>query len=413
MSNNFVFADWVCMDTLRTLQNKSQVSQFFNTDYNKEFTKPWAVGDTVRVKYPQRFLITDGLGYQEQPIDRRYTTVAINQIFGVHFGWDDMEAALKLERPNAAIKKEYIDPASEQLSAEMDARCGLWACLNTNNISGALGTTPTAPVTYHACQTRLMENSAIEGERGLIITPQMQETLAVNTLLQFNPQADVSKMWKKGSLGEIAGFDSYVSVNSLYSQTAGTIAGTNSTNGANQSGSSILISATAGDTYFVGDVFTLAAVNNANPVTRRSVGRLKEFTVTAPLTCLGSNNAADILQFTPSIEGPGSQYQNVDALPATAATLVMYPGTTSPNGKSGMQGLALTKNAFALVGVPLEKPTSQEMASSMRDPASGLSMRFVKSWDQPTSSMRHRLETVVGFGNLYSDQCAVRIMSLA
>ncbi len=410
MANQFVFADWVCMETLRSLVNKSQVAQFFNTDYNKEFTKAWAVGDTVRVKYPQRFLIVDGLNYQEQPIDRRYTTVAINQVFGVHFGWDDMEAALKLERPNSAIKKEYIDKAAEQLASELDSRCALWATQNTPNIVGALGTTPTGAVTYAAARTRMAENSMLGGERGLIMTPQMEETLGTGVLTQYNPQEAISRLWKEGSLGKIQGFDSYVS-NQLFAQTAGTINGTNTTTGANQSGSSILITATSGDTYNIGDVFTLASVNNVNPVTRRSVGRLKQFTVTAPLTCAGGG--ADQLFFLPAIEGPGSQYQNVDALPAALATMVMFPGTTSPNAKSGLQGLALTKNAFALVGVPLEKPVSQEMASAMRDPATGLSVRFVKSWDQPTSSMRHRLEMVCGFGNLYNDQGSVRIMSLA
>lgn len=410
MANNFVFADWVSLETLRLLTNKSQVAQFFNTDYNKEFQKSFAIGDTVRVKLPQRFLITNGLAYQEQPIDRRYTTVAIDQPFGVHFGWDDIEAALKLERPNEAIRKEYIIPAATQLAAELDSRCSLYAYQNTNNITGALGTTPTLPVTYGAARTRLNENSCPTGERGLIMSPQMEETLSAGTIQYFNPQDAISKLWKEGSLGRFQGFDTYES-NQLYNHTAGTIAGTNTITGGNQSGSQLLITATAGDTYFVGDVFNLTLVNNANPVTRRSTGRLKQFVVTAPLTCAGGG--ADALQISPSIDGPGSQYQNVDSLPLAGATMTMFPGTTSPNGKSGMQGLALTKYAFALVGVKLESPTSQEMASQMRDPTTGLSVRFVRSWDQGSSSMRNRLEMVVGFGNLYPDNAAVRVESLA
>ncbi len=409
MADNFVFADWVCMETLRVLTNKSQVAQFFNTDYNKEFQKSFAIGDTVRVKLPQRFLITEGMAYQEQPIDRRYTTVSVNQPFGVHFGWDDIEAALKLERPNSEIKKEYIDPAASQLAAELDSRCSLWAKNNTNNIVGVLGTTPTAPQTYGGARTRLNENSCPSGDRGLIMSPTMEETIAANTLTNFNPSADISKLWKEGSLGKFQGFDTYES-NQLYSHTAGTWASTVTTTGANQSGSSLLITATAGDTFNVGDVFNILLVNNANPVTRRSVGRLKQFTVTQPLTAAGGG--ADVLNFYPPIEGPGSQYQNVDALPGALAALTLFPGTASPNAKVGIQGLALTKNAFALVGVKLETPTSQEMASQMRDPVTGLAVRFVRSWDQPTSSMRNRLEMVVGFGNLYADNCAVRVMSL-
>src|ERR1700679_599897 len=145
MDNKFVFADWVAAETLRTLINKAQIAPFFNTAYNKEFQQSFAIGDTCRVKLPQRFLITDGLAYQEQPIDRRYVTVTIDQPFGVHFGWDDIEAALKLERPNAAIRKEYIVPAAEQLQAELDSRCSLWGNNKTNNLTGVLGVTPTAP----------------------------------------------------------------------------------------------------------------------------------------------------------------------------------------------------------------------------------------------------------------------------
>lgn len=409
MANNFIFADWVAAETLRMFKNKSQVAQFFNTAYNKEFTKNFAIGDSVRVPLPQRFLVTNGLQYQEQPIDRRYTTVSFGQPFGVHFGWDDMEAMLKLDRPNDAVKKDYIDKAASQLASELDSRCTLWASQNTNNITGVLGVVPTAPQTYGSCRTRLMENSGFEGKKGLIMTPSMEETIGANTLVNFNPQKDITDLWREGSLGKFQGFDTYSS-NQLFQQTAGTLTGANTTTGANQSGSTLLITATAGDTYNVGDPFTIALVYNVNPVTRRSTGRLKQFSVTAPLTCAGGG--ADALQFQPSIDGPGSQYQNVDSLPGALAAITMYPGTASPNGKVGMQGLALTEDAFALVGLPLEKPTSQEMASSIRDPATGISMRFVKSWDQPTSSMRHRLETVIGFGNLLNDACSIRLLSL-
>jgi len=411
MANNFVFADWVAAETLRTLINKSQVAPFFNTSYNKEFQKEFAIGDTVRVKLPQRFLITDGLNYQEQPIDRRYVTVSIDQPFGVHFGWDDIEAALKLERPNAAIRKEYIVPAAEQLQAELDSRCALYATNNTNNITGALGVTPTTPQVYGHARTLLNQNSCPPGERGLIMTPSMEETISAGTIQYFNPSGEISKIWKEGSLGRFQGFDTYES-NQLYSHTAGTWAGAVTVNGGGQSGSTLAINCTAGDTFFIGDVFSMVLVNNANPVTRRSVGSLKTFTITAPMTGLGGGNAADVLQFLPSIDGPGSQYQNVDNLPASGAALTLFPGTASPNGKSGMQGLALTKNAFALVGVKLESPTSQELSSQMRDPATGLSVRFVRSWDQQSSSMRNRLEMCIGFGTLYADQGAARVLSL-
>jgi hypothetical protein len=40
--------------------------------------------------------------------------------------------------------------------------------------------------------------------------------------------------------------------------------------------------------------------------------------------------------------GPGSQYQNVDALPANSAAITAWPGTSSPSGVTGTVSLALS-----------------------------------------------------------------------
>jgi hypothetical protein len=120
-------------------------------------------------------------------------------------------------------------------------------------------------------------------------------------------------------------------------------------------------------------------------------------------------NAATI-SISPSIYGPSSNYQNVDALPANAAALTLFPGTGSPNGKAGVNSLALSRDAFALVGVKLEVPKACEMASQTRDPDTGISVRFVRMFDPQQSKMVNRFDVLIGFGRLYSDSCAVRVL---
>ena len=66
MANSFLFVDWVTMESLRILVNQLKVAGYMNTDYNKEYTREFAVGETVRVKYPQRFKTRTGLGYNPQ-----------------------------------------------------------------------------------------------------------------------------------------------------------------------------------------------------------------------------------------------------------------------------------------------------------------------------------------------------------
>lgn len=397
------------MEGLRTLVNKLAVSQYFNTDYNKEFTKEFAVGETVRVKLPQRFNVTSGLGYQPQGINRLYTTVTCDQIFGIHFEWDSVEAALKLERGREAVKTELLDPAMEQLAQEIDSRAAAYALANTNNIVGALGTTPTSFDIYGQARARLIENACTPGEKGMIVSPQMMRTIVSNNLTVFNPQNEIAKAFREGYYGHAQGFEWDESM-SLYTTTAGTWAGAVTLSAAPVSGAtSLSLTCTTGDTFNAGDVISLAATNNANPVTRRSTGTLKQFVILQ--STVGAASAATI-QISPAIKGPGDQYQNVDVLPAGNAALTLYPGTTTPNGKSGINGLALNRDAFALVGVKLEVPKACEMSSQARDPKSGISVAFVRMFDPVERKMINRFDVLLGFGNLYPDNCAVRVLSL-
>lgn len=411
MPNLINTVDWLTMESLRSLLNKLEVAQRFNTDFNKTFEQPFPVGETVRIKLPQRFVATDGIAYQPQPIARKYTTVTVNQFVAVHFDHDSVEAALKLERTPEEIYKQYFAKAIEEIAQQIDSRAANFAWQNTNHVTGVLGTTPTTVDPFHAARQKLMENAGLKGDLCYIVAPKVSRTLAANINNLFNPRDEISRLFKKGYLGYLAGGDWYENM-SLYSATAGTWAGNVAISGANQAGSSITITDTAGDTFNVGDIISIAGVNEVNPQTRRSTGSLKQFVVTQALTGTGS----DTLYIQPAIIGPDAgglldQYQNVDSLPANAALLTLYPGTSSPNGKSGTQNLAFTEDAFALVGVPLEAPKAVEFASVKRDPDTGISIRITKTWDPLLSRFIHRIETLFGFGVLYADNCAVRIAS--
>jgi hypothetical protein len=179
---------------------------------------------------------------------------------------------------------------------------------------------------------------------------------------------------------------------------------------ASQTGTSLVITAPAGATFMVGDKFSILNVNQVNPMTRRIVGpkTAKTFTVTTALTAAGGG--ADVLNILPAIYGPGSQYQNVDALPAAGAALTLWPGTTSPNGKVGTVGLGLSRFGFALVGAKLYMPKAVEDAGQAQDPDSGISIRKVKAWDPVRSMQVNRMDSLCGFGNLYQDNGAVTVV---
>ena len=405
------------MECLRILVNELEIARVFNTEQNKDFQKPFAIGETTMVKLPQRFLIRDGMAFQDQGIARKSVPVTMQTPFGIDFAWDSFEAALKAERSEEEISANYLKPAMAQLAQEIDSRCALFAYQNTNNIAGVLGTTPTTMATYSRARTLLRENACpwTGVDRCMAVSPQMEESAVAANLAAFNPPSEISKEFREGEIGTYAGSTWYETM-SLYDHVAGTLAGTVTVTGAGQSGSAISItSTTVGDTLKKGDVigfdYTLSTqVNNANPSTRRSTGRVKYFVVTQDVTFTAG---PDTVNISPAIEGPGSQYQNVDSLFGNNATVTLFPGTTSPNGKHGINGLNFTRDAFALVSAPLEMPTAVEPMSFMkRDPKTGIAIRFISAWDQNLSRVTRRFDVMIGLGALYPDNCSVRILSL-
>ena len=414
MANLFLNTSWISMDVLRNLTNSLTVSEYFNTEWEGDFNKEFAVGSQVQVKFPQQFTIRDGLGYDPQGIDRISTTVNLDQPFGIDFQWDDYENAVKAERSEEEIREQYLMPAAVQLAQEVDSRAANWATIYANNVVGALGTDPTSLVTYDLARSRLLQKAAPPGKRCMLVSSSQMVSInsAITTLLQ--PVDEITEAFKEGVIGRAKNFD-WFEEQSLYSLTAGTWATPSAivVNGGGQSGTSLAIIDNAADTFNLGDKFSIANVNAVNPRTRRTAGPLtaQNFTITQALVGTGNGTTTgDTLSILPAIYGPGSQYQNVDALPVNGALLTLWPGTTSPNGKTGTVGLALTKYAFALSGAKLYSPKAVEVCSQKRDPRTGLAVRFVKAWDPVRSMEIHRFDMVIGFGNLYTDNGAVCVV---
>ena len=410
MANQFQYTDWFGQEALRRLTNKLTVTEYFNSEFSQNFSQNFAVGETVRIPFPQRFTTRNGLGYSPQPIDMRYTTATCNNVFGVDFEWDSVEKALKMPRPKDYLRENIINPAMDQIAQEIDSRAALFAYQNTSNIVGVLGTNPSSFTTIGQVRERMIQMAAGTKKKAMLITPAVNTAMVGAAQQFFNDADEVSRQYREGSMGRNNGFDWFESM-SLYSHTAGTWASAVTVNTAPANGdTSLVVNCTSGDTFKKGDVIGIDAVYPVNPMTRRTFGssNTKQFVITQDTTA--SASTATIYVY-PAFEGPTSQYANVDALPLANAALTLFPGTTSPSGKVGMQNLALTSEAFAIVGVKLEEPEAVEICTQKRDPNSGIYVRFVRMFDPVQSKMVNRFDVCMGFGVLYGDNCSVRLLS--
>jgi hypothetical protein len=410
MSNNFAVTNWVSMKILWFLKNSLEVASMFNSGWEAEFKKSFPVGSQAQIKLPQSWLVTTGLAYQEQGIQRLLTTVNLDQIKNVHFGYDSYEKLIKMERTEKELDEAYFKPAGLQLAQQVDSDAANWARLWTNNVVGTLGTDSTT-IDFALAADQVLFNLACpgDGDRHLCISSGLMRSYVKNNVTQFNPSKDISDMFRKGILGTAAGWKWYRS-NSLFKHTVGTFPthGLQVT-GAGQSGASLVVTGTANDTIQPGDKFNIANVNAVNPRTRivTPLG-LKQFVYTggATFTFTGGN---DTISISPAIFGPGSQYQNVDALPANTAAITAWPGTSSPSGVTGTVSLALSEYAFLKAFGKFDNPEAVEHAEMAEDPETGASLALVVAYDQYNRKITNRFDICYGFGNAYSDAgaCAV------
>jgi hypothetical protein len=238
--------------------------------------------------------------------------------------------------------------------------------ISTPRTSSACSAPIRRPSTRRSARpTSASSTSAPVQPKRAIIGTGIQRALTAVELALFLPDTEFNRVMKEGSLGRASTFRPSSARRSIgtppargraHADRVGHADGRRRTLGTGIT--SFVLACTNGDTFKKGDVINIAAVNEVNLMTRRQgtgATTLRQLSVQADVT--GAGGVATVT-FTPPLYGPGSPYQNVDALPLAGAVVTPWPGTGSPNGKSGVQSLMLGKGAFALVGVKLKLPPS-------------------------------------------------------
>jgi len=415
-ANNFSKVDWVCADTLSLLKHKLGIVSTFRKDYEKDFRQSFAVGDTVRVKYPWRPILRDGLGYVGGNIERIETTITVDQVIGSDYDFGTVDKLLNMERGEEKVSKEYNDKMATYIAAELDKRAARYAARQANSIAGVLGTDPTTfDATSATARQRFGElDCPQDGDREIFVPYAVMRAIKGGSdanLSRFGIGDDIKRLFRKGYVGEADGFE-WTESNSLYTHTAGTWGGAVTLSSAVANGAtSLAVTCTNGDTFKQGDKIGIASVYPVNPVTRDKTQSTTTYNVTVAQDVTASGTSATI-PINETIYYTGN-YQNVDSQPAASAVLTLFPGTSSPSGKSGKIGLALHNEAFAFVGLPLPMPkkSSEELVGEAYDEETGLWIGFIRSFEARTRSWINRMDSgLFGFGRLHVEPCACAIL---
>ncbi len=399
MANSLLTIDMITRKALEILENNLVLTRNVNRQYDDSFAVEGAkIGSTLRIRLPDRALVTDGAALQVQDDNEQFTTLTVSS--QKHIGVNFTSAELTMQLDDFA--ERVLKPRISQLASSIDADVAN-AYKSVFQSVGTPGTTPATSLVLLQGQQKLNEAAAVMSPRYATVNPAANAGLVEGMKGLFNPTDTISRQFKNGMMGMgVLGYDEINMSQSIKQHTTGSRTGahTVTTTVSTQGQATLNITGTGSQTLAVGDVFTVASVFAVNPQTRESTGSLQQFVVTEAIAASGGAYTA--VKIAPAIFTSTNALATVDSFPQSGA-VVTFLGAASTQYP---QNLIYHKDAISFATADLLLPQGVDMAS--RQVHNGISLRVVRQYDINNDRLPCRIDVLYGF-NTIRPPMAVRL----
>jgi hypothetical protein len=390
MSNSILTIDMITRKALEILENNLVITRNVNRQYDDSFAVEGAkIGSTLRIRLPDRALVTDGAALQVQDDNEQFTTLTVAS--QKHIGVNFTSAELTMQLDDFA--ERVLKPRISQLASSIDADVAN-AYKSIGNTVGTPGTTPSTSLVLLQAQQKLNENAAVMNPRYATVNPAANAGLVEGMKGLFNPTDTISKQFKNGMMGTgVLGYDEINMSQSIKQHTTGSRVATGNsvtTTVSSEGAASIALTIGSGLTVKAGDVFTVGSCFAVNPQTRESTGSLFQFVALADATASGT---AIVVTVAP-IYTAANALATVDSFPAAGAAVVFVGAATSQYA----QNLVYHKDAITFATADLLLPQGVDMAA--RAVHNGISLRVVRQYDINNDRMPCRIDVLYGFSTI-------------
>jgi hypothetical protein len=393
MANTILTADQITRESLRVLHQKLRFLGSINRGYDNNYAMTGAkIGDTLRIRMPNRFRIRTGRQIATQDVSEQYVNLQISDQAGVDMNFTSAELTLELDD----FSNRYIVPAMATVASYMENAVLTARYKDVFNLVDHDGTAVSL-LSYLLGKQKLDDNLAPEDDQRVALLSTTHQVKLVDQLKGlFNAQDEVSRQYKEGRMGHAAGFDFFSSTHVLDHTTGTAVKGDTvyNVNGANQTGSTLTVNA-GSTTFLKGDVITIAGVNRVHPETKVDTGVAQQFVITAD-----SGASATSLAISPAITVTGA-YQNVSGSPTDTGAVTKVGAGNAEKLNSSM---VYHKDAFTMATADLILPEGVHFAA--REVFDGISMRIVRAYDINNDQFPCRIDVLFGSATLRPEHAA-------
>ena len=400
MANSILTIDMITRKALEILENNLVLTRNVNRAYDDSFAVEGAkIGSTLRIRLPDRALVTDGAALQVQDDNEQFTTLTVSNQKHIGVNFTTAEMTMQLDD----FAERVLKPRISQLASSIDADVAN-SFKNIYQSVGTPGVTPATSAVLLAAQQKLNEAAAVMSPRYATVNPAANAGLVEGMKGLFNPTDTISRQFKNGMMGMgVLGFDEINMSQSIKQFTTGSrnATGTVGTTVTAQ-GSNTIVLAGVGNalTIKAGDVFTVAGCFSVNPQTRESTGSLQQFVVVADT--VSSAGGAATVTVSPAMYTSTHALATINSFPASGAVTTFVGAASSQYP----QNLIYHKDAITFATADLLMPQGVDMAS--RQVHNGISMRIVRQYDINNDRLPCRIDVLYGY-SVIRPQMGVRL----
>ena len=396
--NTLLTIDMITKEAVMIFKNSNLFVMNMDTQYDPAFGIDGAkIGDTLRIRLPNDYVVYDGPALQLQGTNEQYTQLTLSNYKSVAVGFTSKERSLSIDDYSEIILQPAINNLAGKVALTVMQASEGGVCNITMNLDG--GGNIISPTSEQFLQANAIidDNSGDPMTRRVVNDPTTDARTTVSLQGLLNPTPEISAQFRTGMMKSGLGYERWFRDQTVIKHTTGTYASDATVNGGNQQtvpqGGTILVSA-LNKPLNKGDFITFQNVNAVNFVTKQSLGTLRQFCVTAAVPA-GATQIPIFPGLVPSgnfvAGGPDQQYQTVDSSPVNGATMNLV----TPAGVTFRKSIAFVQKAITLGTADLIMPKKavEECARAEYD---GISLRILTDFLTGTDQMVTRMDTIFG-----------------
>lgn len=392
MANSLLTITMITREAVKLWKNSNAFIQNVDMQYDASFGVEGAkIGSTLRIRLPNDFTVTTGPALSVQDTAEQSTTLVLATQKHVDVSFSSADRALSLDDYSRRILAPMVNVLAGNVALDVMSGIEGGICNLVANQDAANNVLSPIASTYLNAGAQLDLNSAPIANRKIVNSPVTEARVVANLTGLLNPASQISRQYVTGRMYDALGFI-WMKDQTALAHTNGALAqGSATVNGAGQTGLLLTVNALA-NPLAVGDIITIANVNQVNRITKQTTGQLRQFAVTAAAAA-GATSISIYPAIVPAVGGQAVQYQTVDASPANGAAI--NPALGLAASTTYRKNFAYAPEAVTLATADLEIPKG--IHEGAREEFDGVSMRMITAYNPATDQLVTRLDVLYGY----------------